>query len=615
MNANDLAVEPSDVSVVNWGADAPRGGKAVLNRILKEGATVPLFFAQTLIDSLRDVGYNHTTSALCEHIDNAIEAGATEVRVFFRQTGKPGSLRTDAAVYDNGRGMSPTVLKVAMAFGGSMNYNNRDGIGRFGMGMKTAALSMSPMLELYSWQERMAFYNMTLDVEEIGKEKANLVQLPDPELLTELPDEVAELFLKPMGWPNDDSAQDLFASGKEELIERLGTTGTIVYMPSCDRLTYAKVKNLGTHAVGEVSRVYRRHIADGLKLYVNNRLVDASDPTYSIAGARHTRLPDLPVQHSKLVLSKQIQVRIRESAPETAPITIKLYKLPIEAWYSLPLKVQKNDLRIFDGNTVSIVRNAREVFAGPMPKLTTRHSVTHWYRIQIDFPGVLDEAFGVAANKQGVRMKDYVFSAIKEAIGDDVTAINNEIRRYQAAQASARAAAKPSESEVRASDVDHLQAKQLDAALSPEEQVQMDANLRGLAVSLKRENETDEEAFERVRQSKYLIAFRHDQYWPFYHVEHKFGRVILTINTAHPFFTQLYEPVQKIAAMRAEAADETPDDVLPSTRNTPVVALELMLLALARTQSVLTAHNEDAGKLLEAFRREWSETYRVQLSV
>ena len=29
--------------------------------------------AQTLIASFRDVGYNTTTSALCEHVDNAIE--------------------------------------------------------------------------------------------------------------------------------------------------------------------------------------------------------------------------------------------------------------------------------------------------------------------------------------------------------------------------------------------------------------------------------------------------------------------------------------------------------------------------------------------------------------
>lgn len=80
--------EPLDQTVPNWGENAARGGMAVMTRILKDKATVPLFFAQTLVQSLRDVGYNHTTSALCEHVDNAIQAGATEIRIFFRQLGK-----------------------------------------------------------------------------------------------------------------------------------------------------------------------------------------------------------------------------------------------------------------------------------------------------------------------------------------------------------------------------------------------------------------------------------------------------------------------------------------------------------------------------------------------
>ena len=75
-------------SILNWAPDAPKGGKAVMNRVLKDGASVPLFFAQTFIASLRDVGYNTTTSAICEHVDNAIQAGAREVRVYFRQAGK-----------------------------------------------------------------------------------------------------------------------------------------------------------------------------------------------------------------------------------------------------------------------------------------------------------------------------------------------------------------------------------------------------------------------------------------------------------------------------------------------------------------------------------------------
>jgi hypothetical protein len=72
------------------GSDAPRGGQAVFRRILKDGSKVPLFLGQTLVHSLRDLGYNHTTSAVCEHVDNAIQWGATEIRVYFHQAGKTG---------------------------------------------------------------------------------------------------------------------------------------------------------------------------------------------------------------------------------------------------------------------------------------------------------------------------------------------------------------------------------------------------------------------------------------------------------------------------------------------------------------------------------------------
>jgi hypothetical protein len=204
-----------------WGENAPRGGKVVLGRILRDGAKVPLFLGQTLVNSLRDIGYN-TTSALCEHVDNALQWGATEIRVYFHQTGKRGEFKTAILVYDNGKGMAPHVLKVAMAFGGSMVYDNRQGIARYGMGMKAAALSMSPVLEVYSWQEHNAIYSMTLDVEDIGSNKSNLIELSDPTLNERLPSEIAHILTKPMVFPkNPQETQTLFAG------ESGGTSGEV----------------------------------------------------------------------------------------------------------------------------------------------------------------------------------------------------------------------------------------------------------------------------------------------------------------------------------------------------------------------------------------------------
>jgi hypothetical protein len=602
-----------DVIPLEWGPDAPRGGKAVMGRILKESATVPLFFGQTMIQSLRDVGYNHTTSALCEHVDNAIQARATEIRVYFRQTGKRGEYQIDTAVYDNGSGMPPTVLKVATSFGGSTTFGNRKGIGRFGMGMKTAALSMSPVMELYSWQERGAVYNMTLDVDAVGKDRRNLVELPEPTLLTQLPDEVAELLKKPMSYPADRREQELLALDDSDLEERLGRSGTIVYMPECDRLTYAKASTLVDHAVKEMARIYRRALGVGLKLFVNNRRVEAFDPTYSMSNARHTRIEDLQTKLSRLIVSKPVEIKISENGAETVPITIKLYKLPVEEWSSLTRKTLRNDLKVFEGYTVSILRNEREVFAGSMPWLTGRHSsYAHWYRIQIDFPGLLDEAFGVATNKQGVRLKGYVENAIKDAMGEEISTITEEIRRFQAQQASSREPAKPSASEAQAAEADPFQQNPLTAS-TPEEEAQLDQNLRGLALNLKRDGETEEQAFERIKNSKYIIDFKHDDYWPFYDVKHRFGRIILTINTAHPFFGELYDPVRKMGSEQAAADGEEVGIPPTDSKPGPILALDLLLLSLARTQSRLSGSDDDVCKMLDNLRREWSETYRVQL--
>ncbi len=624
------SIPEADLQNPGWGEDAPRGGKAVLNRIIKEKATVPLFFGQTLISSLRDVGYNSTTSALCEHVDNAIQWGATEVRVYFRQIGKKGEYQTDVLVLDNGSGMAPNILRFATSFGGSMVFDNRSGIGRFGMGMKTAALSMSPIMDLYSWQEAGAYYNMTLDVDAIGKERANLIELPDPTLMDQLPSEISEMLTKPVGFPDRDE-QTLVAQNPDELRDRLGNSGTLVYLPSCDRLTFAKARTLCEHAIKEMSRVYRRSLAKGIKLYVNNRLVEPFDPTYSMVAARHAKVPEIKVKESRLVFSRVIEVKRSENNrqdsenAETAAVTVRLYALPIEDWGTLPLKIRKNDLHLYDDNTISVLRNDREVFVGTIPQIMKRHSDANWLRIQIDFPGQLDEAFGVAANKQGIRPKEYVLKDLSEALDGEISALREQIKKYQSEQTVIRHGSKPSAGEMKADEAERRQAKPLadPAPTTPEEQRQLDENLRTLAMMLKREKETDEEAFERVRNSKHIMHYKHDAYWPFYHVDQRFGKIILTINTAHPFYERLYEPLSRAAVtLDARVAEGVPGDAdetaaEPQTfkgAQDALVALQLMLLSLARSQSSMALQDPERMQTFDLFRKEWSDTYATQLA-
>lgn len=609
--------------VIDWDERAPKGGRAVLNRMLREGFKVPLFLGQTFLNSLRDVGYNSTVWAVCEHVDNAIEWGAKEVRVYFRErSDRKGENKIDVAVLDNGKGMEPSVLHVAMSFGGSMIYGRRSGIGRFGVGMKTAALSMGPRLEVYSWRERGAIYVANLDLEEIGASRLNLIELPVPEFRDRFPGEVMELMTSPMSFPkNPDSTQNLVCFDEANLVETLSPHGTLIYIPDCDKLSYKTTKSLVDHATKEMARIYRHFLCDGVHLYVNNRRVDAFDPTYSMPNARHTKLQSVPQGDGGRLQGAwdRIEIPIQEGASETAPVSVRLYALPIDAWYHLPRKTLKNDLQIFEDHQVSFMRNHREVHIGVVPELSgKKHGDAVWLRIQIDFEGALDEAFGVSMTKQGVRPKRYALEIIRKAIEEDVKRIREKTAAFRAQQSRQMATGKLLDAERQANETDALLAKPLPtpAPTTEEEAKLLEANLRALAMTLKRADETEEDAYQRLVSSKYVIHFRHDEYWPFYRAEFQFGKVILTINTAHAFYNKLYKPLEEFSIGVIQSDDDS--GLVPNVRaGELLVVLQLMLLSLARTQSEMVQGDErpDYRAMLQTFQKQWSENLNNQLTL
>jgi Histidine kinase-, DNA gyrase B-, and HSP90-like ATPase len=615
---------PAPEFAPKWGAGAPRGGKTVVTRALKDGARVPLFLGQTLINSLRDLGYNSTTSALCEHVDNALEWGATEVRVYFRQTGKQPNQKIDVLVYDNGQGMAPHVLKVAMAFGGSMVFDNRAGIGRYGMGMKAAALNIARSVDVYSWQEPRAYYSMTLDVDKIGQDRNNMIELPDPEISDTLPSDIADILTEPMDYPKRaDESQDLLADGAEGLDARLGRSGTIVYMPNCDRLTYSTARGLVDHAVKELGRVYRRFIDRSVRLYVNNRRVEAFDPTFWMPSARHTRVEGVTETRSALIDSWPVTIPVAEGATKTTEIHVRVFLLPVEAWSVLSRDTVRKKLHVFEDHAVSYMRNDREVEIGWEPRLKLRkHTTDYWLRVEIDFTGEADAGFGVAANKQGVRLKEYVAKLIMERLGPHLIQLRKTIREKQLKVAATEQAGQTGDAERYASEADAIQAVALPAppADTREQAAALEANLRGLAVSLRQEGETEEQAYRRVKESKYLTDYKYQEYAPFYDTEYKFGKLILRVNTAHPFYQKVWQPLGELAKKAIPSVDRgevegMEGDIAAATRKAQM-GVQLLLLSLARAQTQMLAGDPGGEQaqvqLFRNLRKSWSDVLETQ---
>src|SRR5260370_42479433 len=94
--------------------------------------------AAAMVESLRGIGYNLKT-ALADLVDNSIAASAQNVWINFNWRGSDSFV----AILDDGQGMSEADLKQAMRPGSRSPLEDRDprDLGRFGLGLKTAAFS------------------------------------------------------------------------------------------------------------------------------------------------------------------------------------------------------------------------------------------------------------------------------------------------------------------------------------------------------------------------------------------------------------------------------------------------------------------------------------------
>lgn len=103
--------------------------------------------AHLLLSSLRSVGYRPET-AIADMVDNCITAGASIVEISFLWNG----LYSKIIIEDNGIGMTQEKLIRSMKIGSAspLDIRQQNDLGRFGMGMKTAAFSMGKKLTVVS---------------------------------------------------------------------------------------------------------------------------------------------------------------------------------------------------------------------------------------------------------------------------------------------------------------------------------------------------------------------------------------------------------------------------------------------------------------------------------
>ena len=126
------------------------------------------FVTEKVMESMRDNGYRDIRKALNDLIDNSEQAGAKKIAVL-STSGKDNVKNakeriTNIAVIDDGHGMYPDMLPVAIKWGGTDRYDERDGLGRFGFGLPTASISVTRQYEVYSKVKDGEWYKITVDL-------------------------------------------------------------------------------------------------------------------------------------------------------------------------------------------------------------------------------------------------------------------------------------------------------------------------------------------------------------------------------------------------------------------------------------------------------------------
>ena len=499
----------------------------------------------TALKSMRNTDFDMQT-AMCEVIDNSLQADAKNVKihiVYSDKTSRRKNRPEQIAFGDDGYGMDEEVLQYCLRLGYSGRYDDRKGIGRFGVGMTFAAISLCQKIEVYSRQKRGNWHYTYLDISGLDKDDEPSIA---PIVQKNLPEKYANL---------------------------VGDFGTLVIWSKMDRVDMPIDEPELVHNMG---RIYRKFIGeetvrnkkvikneDRRNLYLNNQVVHAFDPLFVTKSQQYSDDEIAPLDDEVSFEWRVHEVDAPTEGQKQGTITIRTSLLP-ESWRRVRSKKgrpgsgrSKDNIRrkVPDNEGMSILRNGREVAYGPIPHFLTRGEgvsteIDRFWSCEIDFEPTLDYWFSVRNIKIGARplkeLKDELKNWIKPSIMRFRDLIKKTMDEYEAkSNESAQGPIhgnRPKEEELRAITTPHT------TNATEEEQKE---NIMQAAENVSPDKELQDEYIKKVTDpnNKYNIVeasnMRRDA--PFFEVVADLSTKVVHYNMNHTFFLHMYDVVNKLS--------------------------------------------------------------------
>lgn len=368
-------------------------------RASKLDADPGLVVSEAFVRGIRHIGYRSNVEAIAELVDNSIQAYAQRVDLIFSfaeagQRTRPVQL----AVLDDGHGMNPAMLRVAMMWGGTHRENDRNGLGRFGYGLPSATVSMGRRFTIYSKLKGGKVYAVCLDLDllDAGEycDKASGLYIPSAQPAV-LPPFVSQEIarLHPGGW----------------------RSGTVVVIDKLDRLNWATVAGFRRNLIRQFGVAYHK-LLTATAIYIDGDLVQPIDPLFLSRGCELNTLDD---DHAQPL--EPITLRIRTEDGAAGEIVLRYAWLPptfgaidkhrdaigLNANARFPI------LKHYHGIIFS--RNGRVLDVQSRTPWTTFTNNDRYIRVEVEFSASLDDAFGVTTSKQQVTVSQEMWEQLQAA--------------------------------------------------------------------------------------------------------------------------------------------------------------------------------------------------------
>ena len=350
------------------------------------------------IESLRSSGYKDTSMAIGELVDNSIQAGAENITIVLTKDIHTGGKRnvprpTAIAVIDDGNGMDEDTLQGSLVLGEGTNRYEKEGMGKFGVGLPQASISQARRIDVWSWQDSNESRHVYIDLN--NEEWLNDAEIKDPDSRR-----IPERY-------------DQFVSEH---------SGTIVEWSDTDCISWKKPSTMFEKCSVQIGRMYRKWLSDGsvrIRMVVMNPSGEieqddefkAVDPLFLTENAECKDSPENPM-----------------FKPYGEPI-VNRYRVPVndmmkDVEVTVTFSLAKEEIRQSDddgvaGNRpygklakecwgVSIMREGRELELSQQWSINSPKDPRHrWWGAEISFNRDLDKAFGVTNNKQSATRLNY----------------------------------------------------------------------------------------------------------------------------------------------------------------------------------------------------------------